>query len=316
MNEIFVSYARTDAAKAKAMAEALNRRGFSVWWDRDIPPGQSFDKVIEEALTEAKCVVVLWSQASTSSDWVKTEAAEGAKRSILVPALVEQVAIPLEFRRLQTANLSEWRGDLTDPIFAQFVDAITKLVKNESKFEFGIPTSDQKHSTSRMNRPLVFILCLIVLAGAGLAVQRYWQSPPQSTVADRVNTPAQPVGPVRTASLSWGPDHGRDAGACLDGCSSFIPWSELRDEIERSVLPMTPNLRTGAAARLASLGGVKDKIIQVTDANGNVLGNIWIGVDPASNWRFDGIVRVGANTNPPQVWASFDRLSNGTYRRR
>lgn len=314
MNEIFVSYARADASKAKTMAEALNRQGFSVWWDRDIPPGQSFDKVIESALTEAKCVVVLWSQASTSSDWVKTEAAEGARRGILVPVLVEKVAIPLEFRRLQTADLSKWHGDLADPIFTQFVNAVGTLLNNNRKVQYAtIPTSDIKRSTMR---PLVVILGVIVLAGAGLAMQRYWQSSQPAIGAEQISTPAQPISPVHISSLSWGPDHGRDAGACIDGCSSFIPWSELRGEIERSVFPLTPNLPTGVTATLASLGGVKNKVIQVTDANGIVLGNAWIGVDPASNWRFDGILRVGANTNPPQVWASFERLSNGTYRKR
>src|SRR5690606_41302321 len=62
---------------------------FTVWWDRTIPPGRVFDEVIQEAIEAARCMVVLWSGQSVKSNWVKTEAAEGAARHRLVPVLVE-----------------------------------------------------------------------------------------------------------------------------------------------------------------------------------------------------------------------------------
>ena len=62
MSDIFISYAREDRDKAKALAELFQHQDWSVWWDRNIPPGRSFDEVIEEALGAAKCVVVLWSK--------------------------------------------------------------------------------------------------------------------------------------------------------------------------------------------------------------------------------------------------------------
>ena len=63
MSDIFISYARPDRDRARQMAEALEQRGWSVWWDHEIPPGRNFDDVIEEALGAASCVVVLWSNA-------------------------------------------------------------------------------------------------------------------------------------------------------------------------------------------------------------------------------------------------------------
>jgi len=108
--DIFISYASADRPTAEALAATLSSRGWSVWWDRTIPPGMSFDEVIEAALTAAKCVIVLWSRASITSDWVKVEAAEAARRRILIPALIEEVTIPLEFRRLQAADLVGWQG--------------------------------------------------------------------------------------------------------------------------------------------------------------------------------------------------------------
>lgn len=115
MSDIFISYASADRERARLLADALSKKGWSIWWDRTIPPGKEFDQVIEEALDAAKCVVVLWSKASTTSSWVKTEAAEAMRRKILVPALIDETKIPLEFRRLQAADLSQWLGEESHP---------------------------------------------------------------------------------------------------------------------------------------------------------------------------------------------------------
>jgi hypothetical protein len=110
--DIFLSYAREDVSWASRMAAALAERGWSVFWDRRIPTGKSFDRVIEQELETARCVVVLWSQHSVVSDWVRIEAAEGAARGILHPVWIEDVRVPLEFRRLQTARLVDWRDEM------------------------------------------------------------------------------------------------------------------------------------------------------------------------------------------------------------
>src|SRR5450755_2255432 len=125
--DVFISYASADRPAAQALATALARSGFSTWWDRTIPAGKSYAEVIETALTGAKCVVVLWSKTSVASDWVNSEAADGARRRILIPALLEEVTIPLEFRRLQAADLLGWQGSGKHPGFRSLVDSITSL---------------------------------------------------------------------------------------------------------------------------------------------------------------------------------------------
>jgi hypothetical protein len=124
MSDIFISYASADRERAKLVSGTLDRRGWSVWWDRTIPPGKEYDEVIEKALDSAKCVVVLWSNVSVASSWVKTEAAEAMRRKILVPALIDEVKIPLEFRRLQAADLSHWQGEASHPELEKFFDSI------------------------------------------------------------------------------------------------------------------------------------------------------------------------------------------------
>ncbi len=129
MSDIFISYSSADRPRAALVAQALAARGWSIWWDRTIPPGRQFDDVIEEALDGARCVVVLWSKASTASSWVRNEASEALRRKALIPALIDDgVKIPLEFRRLQAADLTRWSGQASTPEFEQFCDAIESEV--------------------------------------------------------------------------------------------------------------------------------------------------------------------------------------------
>jgi TIR domain len=143
MSDIFVSYASADRERAQLLAEALAREGWAVWWDRTIPPGKEFDQVIEEALDSAKCVIVLWSRTSTASSWVKTEAAEAMRRKILVPALIDDVKIPLEFRRLQAADLSQWEGEHSHPELEKFFRSIEANIKGMDEIVHDVKPTPQ-----------------------------------------------------------------------------------------------------------------------------------------------------------------------------
>ncbi len=133
MTDVFISYAREDRAAAEAVATAIGNCGWNVWWDRRIAVGRSFSEAIEQELESARCVVVLWSRASVASEWVSNEAAEGARRRILVPIRIEDVTPPLEFRRLQTATLQDLERIDANPEFADCVAAIRGLMGESSR---------------------------------------------------------------------------------------------------------------------------------------------------------------------------------------
>jgi hypothetical protein len=59
MSDIFLSYARADRQRVLPLIQALERRGWSVWWDLHIPYGKSYEEVIEEELKAARCVIVV-----------------------------------------------------------------------------------------------------------------------------------------------------------------------------------------------------------------------------------------------------------------
>jgi hypothetical protein len=99
-----------------------------VWWDRAILAGRAFEDEIERELAGAAVVVVLWSRASVASSWVRNEAAEGLRRRILVPVRLDDAAVPLGFRGVQTADLSGWDGEPDAPALAPLVRAVSALL--------------------------------------------------------------------------------------------------------------------------------------------------------------------------------------------
>ena len=110
MAEVFLSYAREDTGRARALAAALERAGRSVWWDRNIEGGSEYSVEIDDALKAAEAVVVLWSVHSVGSAWVRDEAAAGRDSQRLVPVQLDSAEPPLGFRQFQTIDLSRWKG--------------------------------------------------------------------------------------------------------------------------------------------------------------------------------------------------------------
>ncbi len=129
MPDVFVSYSRLDRAVARSFAESFEREGFSVWWDQAINPGEAFDQVTEQALEEAKAVIVLWSSASVKSRWVRAEATQANASNRLLPVMIEACRRPIIFELSHTIDLSNWSGDPEDPAWQSLVAGVRRLVQ-------------------------------------------------------------------------------------------------------------------------------------------------------------------------------------------
>jgi hypothetical protein len=75
--------------RSEKLADALEKDGWTVLWDPKIRTGEHFDKVVEKALNEAKCVIVMWSKRSVQSRYVRDEATYAMDRHKLVPVAIE-----------------------------------------------------------------------------------------------------------------------------------------------------------------------------------------------------------------------------------
>jgi len=168
MADIFISYAREDRRRAGALVDVLTRHGWSVWWDKDLRHGQDFGESIQEQLNAARCVVVLWSASSLRSAHVLEEAEEGRANGRLVPALIEAVQLPLGFRRLQAADLTDWTGAAEHEEFTQFERSIAALLGDAPRAAVERPMPRPETGNRRMAAIAAAAALIIAIAGGGI----------------------------------------------------------------------------------------------------------------------------------------------------
>ena len=224
MADIFISYAREDISKASAIAVQLEARGWSVFWDRHIPPGQDFNDYLQQQVDSARCVLVLWSRASVASSYVRDEATEGRVHHRLVPALLEQVQPPLGFRQLHLADLTGWTDGRDEGEFNRLVDSIrtlaplvsTNRTSTPEPPEEAVPSPVKDAADGRLNstvqpknrRWLIVTSLAVLLAVGGWLGRSLWSNPaeesaPLPTIS--VSDPDQAKQVLGTGSAS-GPD--------------------------------------------------------------------------------------------------------------
>jgi len=170
MADIFISYSSEDKTNVQKIAALLEDKGWSVWWDRQIPIGQKYDTVIETELQNASCVLVIWTQRSINSEWVKNEALEAAQKNKLVPVELEQVILPLAFKRIESALLFGWTGDRNHPELPFLYTAINNILHPKDKTDIAKNSSQGDNPAEPMpvNRKAITIYSIV--AGIGLIV--------------------------------------------------------------------------------------------------------------------------------------------------
>ena len=149
MTDIFLSYTERDRDTARRIAGVLSAAGWTVWWDRRIPAGETWRSVLEDALEHMRCMVVLWSAHSIESEWVYEEASEGRRQGKLVPVMIENVRPPAGFREIQAADLTAWDGspdfDGLRMLLADLENLLGKPGDNVANKASAAPASPAEH---------------------------------------------------------------------------------------------------------------------------------------------------------------------------
>lgn len=71
--DLFISYSHKDEQDVRLIHDKVAAFGFSVFWAPDLPRGKRFLPEIERALEESQHFVLIFTECSAESPWVKTE---------------------------------------------------------------------------------------------------------------------------------------------------------------------------------------------------------------------------------------------------
>ena len=98
--ELFISYASANLPLVEQIAEFLRARGMFVYWDKELAlEGKQFAPIIDRAINEAQCVLVLWTSERTA--WVEAEALRAMKTDKFVQFREESEELTVPFNNVQ-----------------------------------------------------------------------------------------------------------------------------------------------------------------------------------------------------------------------
>ena len=174
MADVFVSYARNDKARVAPLVAAIEAKGWSVWWDPEITPGQEFDDQIDAEIAAALAVLVVWTPVSVVSRWVRGEAREAAERGILVPVRFEQARLPMDVRAIHTTDIDGWGENPASPQAQEFLRALGALIARSQASRPAKPASAPASSTSAKDSRRYTICVLPFVNMSGDPEQEYF----------------------------------------------------------------------------------------------------------------------------------------------
>jgi hypothetical protein len=160
MADIFISYKREDRARVEILIALLSDLELDVWFDDGIAVRDEWEKRINAELEAARAVLVCWTFAAISSEWVTREADYGLAHSKLTQVKLLPCA-PLErFTRHQAADLTDWDGAGNNAEAQKMLAALEPLVGRENL------ARNAKLRAGGQHEEMVFLLRSLLVARA------------------------------------------------------------------------------------------------------------------------------------------------------
>jgi hypothetical protein len=152
---------------------------------------------------------------------VRTEASSAAGRGCLIPVLIDDVKIPLEFTLIQAANLVNWNGEPSHPEFIRVVDAVQQIITKPRPAHVEIKRRT-KEVGGRFST--LVITTLVILIAAGILLRIFHGRSPAST-------PSSVPGSPNTSSSPGDATPGGARGALPEGSFTIKVGDRISDGV-------------------------------------------------------------------------------------
>ena len=135
MVKVAICSVREDAAKAAAIAGALTKRGYAVWFD-DTPSDDFWagDTALEQ-IQRARAAILLWSEASSGSALFRGQATAARDRTRVIHVSIDGMIPLFPFDGASATDLSNWHGEAGNAEWKQLVRQLQGVAGAEAPRE-------------------------------------------------------------------------------------------------------------------------------------------------------------------------------------
>ena len=126
--DVFISYSKHDVETAKSVSSYMERRGITCWIaPRDVGPGEEFAKAILDAIDDSGAVVLILSNSSNASRFVRSEVDRAFAKEKTIFTLRTEDVVPSRQLELYLAP-QQWLDGFPPPL-EEKLDPPTGFVK-------------------------------------------------------------------------------------------------------------------------------------------------------------------------------------------
>lgn len=150
--KVFISYARETLVEAKLVAAAVEQHGYKVWFDQSLLSHRSYTDLIEEELSSSDAALILWSEAATQSEWVRSEANRAREDRKLVQISLDQCRLPMPFDQIHSIALPVAAGFESSQAWQSVLETL-RTVSMSSQSSKGRHQPLPHHRTAQQHSP-------------------------------------------------------------------------------------------------------------------------------------------------------------------
>ena len=109
-HEVFISYSSANIQTAQAICHALESNRIKCWMaPRDIRPGAEYGDIIEEAIVTCKVFLIVFSETSQISRWVRSELNIGfSSNKPIIPFRIDPTDLKGSMKLMLKRSLVSW----------------------------------------------------------------------------------------------------------------------------------------------------------------------------------------------------------------
>lgn len=204
MADVAICYSSDGEAAAGLLAAALAHAGYSIWSEErsNVP--------IEDRIGDVRAAIVIWSELSRESDWIRAEANYARGQDKLIQASVDDRPPPMPFDPNAVAPLAGWCGGPDHDGWRRILARVEAQCRARPQAAAAAPAAAPARTQAPRGRGLVPAVA-VLLALAVIASAFFWMrsgppygadSPPSKEEANRPPVAsARPPEPVPSVLL-------------------------------------------------------------------------------------------------------------------